>query len=383
MKNCLKNLIHTHLFGTCSLLILLLTSCSNSAKAPPPERKLYVKTAEATQADVPVYVEAIGNVFPNLTVAIKPQVEGKLLAVHVKEGQDVTKGELLYSIDPSIYQAELDRAKGNLHKAKAALRLSEDRVKRYSGLVKNDYVSQLSFDEFKTEVMSNEAEVQVNRANLALAKINLGYCSIRSPIEGRISQYLVDVGNIVKADSNTILTTVKQISPALINFAISQHHFATVKQAFTERPLTFEAILPDNPTKAYPGEVFFVDNAVDLRTGTLLMKGRTPNAEKELWPGAFVRVRLLLEVKNQAIVVPLSAIQYGQQGTFVYVVKPDQTVALQVVETGVTQENRIVVSQGLAPNDIVVIDGQINLRPGSKVTIQNDAPATANPAEKE
>jgi len=348
-----------------------------------PERKLYVKTTEAIQTDVSVYVEAIGNVFPNLTVAIKPQVEGKLLAVHVKEGQDVAKGELLYSIDPSIYQAELDRAKGNLRKAKAALRLSEDRVKRYSDLVKNDYVSQLSFDEFKTEVMSNEAEVQVNIANVALAKINLGYCSIRSPIEGRISQYLVDVGNIVKADNNTILTTVKQISPALINFAISQHHFATVKQAFAERPLTFEAILPDNPTKTYPGEVFFVDNAVDLRTGTLLMKGRTPNTEKELWPGAFVRVRLLLEVKRQAIVVPLSAIQYGQQGTYVYVVKPDQTVAFQVVETGVTQDNMIVVSKGLAPNDVVVIDGQINLRQGSKVIIQNDSPTAINSAEKE
>lgn len=354
------------------LTLILLTGCSNSSKSTtPPARILYVKTAPVIQENVPVYIEAIGNIYPSLTVGVKPQVEGKLIAVHVKEGQDVDKGQLLYTIDPSIYQAAVDKAKGNVNKSKAALKLAEDRVKRYSELVKSDYVSKLAFDEYKTDVLSTQAQLQVDIAELELAKINLGYCSVRSPIEGRIGQYLIDVGNIVKADSNTILTTVRKISPAYVNFAIPQSNFWEVKKAFAERPLSFEAILPDDPTKSYAGTVFFVDNSVDIRTGTLLMKGQTLNEKKELWPGAFVRVRLLLDEKKNAIAVPLSAIQYGQNGTYVYILKPDQTVALQLVKTSVTHENNIVVEEGLKLGDIVVVDGQINLRPGSKVVVQN------------
>lgn len=356
-------------------IIFLLIGCSDSSKSNlPPARTLYVKTAPVIQENVPVYIEAIGNVYPSLTVGVKPQVEGKLIAVHVKEGQDVDKGQLLYTIDPSIYQAAVDKAKGNVNKSKAALKLAEDRVKRYSELVKSDYVSQLAFDEYKTDVLSTQAQLQVAFAELDLAKINLGYTSVRSPIEGRIGQYMVDVGNIVKADSNAILTTVRKIAPAYVNFAIPQNNFWEVKKAFGERPLIFEAILPDDTSKVYEGTVFFVDNAVDIKTGTLLMKGQTLNEKKELWPGAFVRVRLLLDEKKNALTVPLSAIQYGQEGTYVYVLNPDQTVSLHPVTTSVKYGNNIVVEEGIKYGEIVIVDGQINLRPGVKVVVENDVP---------
>lgn len=366
-------------FISISFCFLTASFWGCSTGSPPPARAFPVIVAEVIQEDVPIYMEAIGNVYSWATVQIKAQVSGKLLKAHVQQGQDVKKGDKLFTIDPKPYKASLEKVKAILQKDEATLSFSKQKVTRYIDLLKKNYVAQLTYDQYATDVKTLEAQVAFDKADVDLNTINLAYCFIISPIDGRISQFNVDPGNIVSPSDTSPITEIRQITPANVQFSLPQKDFQELKKIFSQT-IKFDVLLQDSKTPIQTGEVYFIDNHIDLSTGTILLKGKVENIDRSLWPGEFVRVRMLLKTTPQAILVPQGAVQIGQQGKYVYVLKQDNTVELRLVTTGVRYHKNIVIEKGLNPHDIVVVDGQINLRPGVKVTVTTPNPS-GKPAE--
>lgn len=356
------------------VVLAILTACSGG-QAPHGERPLPVEIADTVVRDEPVTIEAIGNVYSLQTVQVRPQVGGMITKVHVSQGQTVKMGQSLYTIDPRPYQAALDQAIATLAKDEASLKLAESTVKRYEDLVKQDYVAQLTFDKYKTDVDLGKAQVVIDKALVDIAKINLGYTAIRSPMDGRISQYNIDVGNVVVANDQNALTQILQVTPADIHFSITQRDFVEVRRAQQAGSLIFEVYLPEYPDEPKQGEIYFFDNHINTDTGTILFKGAVPNDDAFFWPGEFVKVRLQLKIAKDAILVPIPAIQIGQKGKFAYVYKKDDsTVEYRAVETGQTYGDLIMVTEGLKSGEQVVTNGQINLRPDAKVFLVNKEP---------
>lgn len=352
---------------------IVLCACSNSGNHRG-ENSLPVELGEATQMDVPIFIEAIGNVHSLQTVQVRPQVGGIITKIHVKQGEDVEEDQLLYTIDPRPYEAALEQAKATLLKDQASLKLAEATVERFATLVKQDYVSQLTFDQYKTNVDVGKAQVIIDQALVDLAEINLGYTEIRSPLDGRISQYNVDAGNVVVANDQNALTQILQISPASIQFTVTQREFVQIRKAQEEGSFKFEVFLPEFPEDPKEGLIYFFDNHIDTSTGTILFKGSVPNKDTFFWPGEFVKVRLQLKVAKDAVVVPAAAIQVGQEGKFLYVYHADtNTVEYRLVETGQAMDGNIMIVKGAAPGEKVVTNGQINLRPGAKVFVVDKA----------
>lgn len=361
---CLKVLLLSIL-----AIIAILTACSPENQKMG-EHPLPVEIGESTQADVPIFIESIGNVYSLQTVLIRPQVGGLITEIHVKQGDDVEKDQLLYTIDPRPYQAALDQAKANLIKDEATLKLAEITVERYQELVKQDYVSQLTFDQYKTSVDLGKAQVIIDKAQVELAEINLGYTSIRSPMDGRISQYNIDAGNVVVANDTNALTQVLQTNPADIHFSVTQKEFVQIRKAQQEGSFKFEVYLPEFPEEPRTGNIYFFDNHIDTNTGTILFKGAVPNEDVFFWPGEFVKVRLQLKIAKNAVLVPSAAIQIGQEGKFIYIYQPEtSTVEYRLVETGQTFDERTLIEKGAVSGEQVVINGQINLRPNAKVIL--------------
>lgn len=350
-------------------ILLMLSACSseNHQKGGWP---LPVEVGESTLDDVPIFIEAIGNVHSLKTVLVRPQVGGVITEIHVKQGEDVEEGQLLYTIDPRPYEAALEQAKATLAKDQASLKLSEATVERFQELVKQDYVSQLTFDQYKTNVDVGKAQIIIDQALVDLAEINLGYTEIRSPINGRISQYNIDAGNVVVANDSNALTQILQISPVSIHFSVTQREFVQIRRAQQEGSFRFEVFLPEFPEDPREGLIYFFDNHIDTKTGTILFKGSAPNEDAFFWPGEFVKVRLQLEIVKNAVVIPATAIQIGQEGKFVYIYHADtNTVEYRLVEVGQTIDEQVMVIQGLTAGEKVITNGQINLRPDAKVAV--------------
>lgn len=333
-----------------------------------PERVFPVKVGEVIQRDTPIYFEIIGNVLAPRIVEVRPQITGLLIQAHIEQGQDVTEGQLLYSIDPAPFKAALDKTKAVLSKDQAQLAFSKKKVERYETLKEKEYVSALNYEQFQTDVQTIAAQVASDQADVDTATINLDYTAIHAPMSGRISQFNIDPGNLVSPTNTTALTEIRQIDPIDIQFAISQADFQRLQARFARGEMSFDVLVPELKEPLTGGAVYFVDNHISLTTGTVLIKGRINNQTRKLWPGIFVRVRLLLSTKPNALLVPVSAVQYGQQGPYVYVVKADKTVELRKVTLGETVDNLLMIDEGVSPKEIVVTDGQLNLRPG--VTIQ-------------
>lgn len=322
------------------------------------------------QKDVPIYVEAIGNVYSLQSVDVRPQVGGILQEAYVKQGQYVKKGEPLYRIDPRPYEAALHRAKAAWEKDKATLRFSEIKAERYKELVKQDYVSKLNYDQYQADVEVAKAQVQSDEADVAMASLNLEWTTPTSPLDGKISQYHIDPGNVVVANDPNALTNIRQLDPADIRFGIVQRDFLEVQKSLREGTLRFLVLLPQQMDHPREGEVYFIDNHVDLTTGTILLKGTVPNPDDLLWPGEFVRVRLQLRLEPQAILVPEEAVQIGQDGPFVFIYDPStSTVSYRLVNRGATWDRLVIVKSGVAVGEKVVLKGQINLRSGAKVAL--------------
>ena len=359
---------------------LLAAACSRSTTASLTAPTVPVSVATVEQKTVPVEVRAIGAVEAYSTVSIKAQVAAELTAVHFQEGQDVRAGDLLFSLDRRPFEAALRQAEANLARDIAQAENAHAQARRYAQLLQAGVAAEQQAEEFRTAAEALDATVQADRAAVERARLNLEYCAIRSPLDGRTGRLMVNVGNLVKASDDPALVVINQVTPIYASFALPEQYLADVKKYMAAGTLKVEAAGRDAPGRPERGRVSFVDNTVDTTTGTIRLKGVFPNAEKQLWPGQFVDVVLTLTETPNAIVVPAQALQESQVGEFVYVVKADGTVESRPVETGQTVAGLTIVKQGLHAGEIVVTDGQLRLIPGAKVKIVegNSAAPAAN-----
>src|SRR5215472_3147640 len=340
---------------------------------PPP----LVSLAEASARDVPHYLDEIGRNAAFESVNVMPQVSGRITERRFQDGDNLKKGQLLFVIDPSPFQAQLDSAKANLAQAKAALELAKVQFARDQELVGTRAISKQDYDTKKSTVDQSEAQVEAAKAAIETAQINLDYCYIHSPIDGRAGARLVDAGNIVQANTTSLLS-IQRVDPIYATFTITERDLSEVQKKMSRGMLTALVRLPaDSETAARPGKVEFLDNAVQNATGTVNLRATVSNPDRHFWPGQFVNVRLVLDVEKGTVLVPSQATQISQKGTFVYVVKSDDTAELRPVTLGQRQGNDVVVTSGLAAGERVVVAGQLLVRPGGKVHVGSGAPVTA------
>jgi multidrug efflux system membrane fusion protein len=340
-----------------------------------------VLVAPAARADVPVYLDAVGTIKALNTVTVRPQVDGKLLSVNFKEGDDIKKGDVLAKIDPVIYQAQLNQAIAKKAQDEAQLANSKIDLERYERLAATAAINKQQADTQRALVAQNTALVQADQAAIDNAQAMLGYTTITAPIDGRTGIRMVDEGNYVRsADTNSSIVVITQLQPISALFNLPQQDLSQVNTAFEKSPLNVEAQRSDNDAVIDRGVLRVVDNQVDQTTGTVKLKAEFPNAKLQLWPGQFVNIRLLVDTLKQVVVIPTGAVQRGPNGTFVYVVKEDDTVTVRPITVQKQDETQTVISKGLEPPERVVTTGFVRLADGTKVAIgSGDAPA-AQPA---
>ncbi len=364
--------------GGAALLILagLVVGFRANKKKPPPsfERPPAAVTLAAAMAqDVPVYLDEIGKTVAREMVSVIPQVTGRLMQIHFTDGADVRRGDALFTIDPRPFQAQLGSALATLAQKKAALDLARTQFARYADLVVTRAVSQAEYDTRKNAVAVDEAEVKGAEAAVENARLNLQYCSIRSPIDGRAGRRLVDIGNVVTANTTPLLT-IQRLDPIYADFTVNQNELTEVQNNMRRGTLKVEVRLPDEPEKPLAGQLTFLDNAVQDATGTVQLRATVDNRDRRLWPGRLVKVRLVLSTLHGAVLVPAAAPQMSAKGQFVYVVKPDSTAELRLVKTGQRQGDLVVIEQGVKPGEKVVVNGQLGVTPGGKVREAGAAP---------
>ena len=345
-----------------------------------------VTVATAAAKDVPVFVRGLGNVQAFKTVAVKTRVDGQIVRIDFKEGQEVKEGDPLFQIDPRPFQAMLDQAQANKTKDAAQLEGAQLDLERYGKLIGSGFQSRQSYDQQKATVDSLKGSLAADQAAIDTAKLNLNYALIRAPIDGRTGQRLVDLGNLVQASQSTTLVTITQVKPIFVNFTIPQLANHNLRKNQSKQPLTVYAYSADDSYKLAEGKITLIDNQIDTATGTLRLKGEFANTDETLWPGEFVAVRLQLSVRKDAITVPERAVMQGAQGPYAYVIKADNTADRRPLEIEATQDGIAVIGKGITLGEKVVVDGQYRLTPGSKVRIDQPAPGApstgAPPAPK-
>jgi membrane fusion protein, multidrug efflux system len=328
-----------------------------------------VTVATVAQKTVPVEVRVIGNGEAYSTVVVRSQVDGQLQSAHFLEGQDVNEGDLLFTIDPRPYESTLKQAEANLARDLAQENNARIQADRAQKLYEGGLISREQYDQFHANAGALEAAVRADQAAVENAKIQLGYCSIRSPLAGRTGKLLVHVGNIVKTN-DTALVEINQISPLYVSFTVPEQHLQEIKQYQARGKLKVEAMPSNDETRSEQGVLTFFNNTVDSTTGSILLRAAFQNAEKRLWPGQFVNVVLRLTTLPNAAVAPTQAVQAGQAGHYVFVVGPNLTVESRPVVTGPAIGGETVIEKGLQPGDKVVTDGQLRLFPGAKVEVK-------------
>jgi multidrug efflux system membrane fusion protein len=330
-----------------------------------------VLVATAVQKSVPVQIRAVGNVEAYTTVSVKSQVTGVLQQAHFKEGQDVKKGQLLFTIDPRPLEAALKQAEANLARDTAQLNNLREQVRRYAELVQKQYVSREQYDQIKTNADAAESVVDADKAAVENAKVQLSYCYIYSPVNGRVGSLLVNEGNLVRVNDGTPLVVINQINPINVTFAVPEQHLADLKRHMAGGTLKVDARFPSDEGRPEQGTLAFVDNAVDRSTGTIKLKAEFTNQERRLWPGQFVNIALTLATQADAVVIPSEAVQVGQEGQHVFVVKEDKRVDVRPVTMGQTNEGEAIITKGLAAGEQVVREGQFLLGPGSRIEVKD------------
>ncbi|MGA3144287.1 MAG: efflux RND transporter periplasmic adaptor subunit [Verrucomicrobiota bacterium] len=349
---------------------MLVNGCSRSASkvagagAP-------VLVAQAVETNVPVLINPppVGHVMPYSTVTIRPQIGGVISQVHFQEGQEVKKGDLLFTIDPRPMQAALDAARAALARDQAQLENAKIQFDREQKLFDQKLVSQDEFDTSKAGFDALIGTVAADHAAITNADLNLEFTGIRAPFDGRTGSLQFHEGNVVKAPDDTLLT-INQIHPIYVAFAVPEQYLPEIKREMREKTLKVMATF-QNMDAPPQGELTFIDNAVDTTTGTIQLKATFSNEDSTLWPGQFVQVALTLSDLTNVVVVPSQAVQTGQNSQFVYVVKPDQTAEERPVTIGITYQGETVVQSGLQAGETVVTDGQLRLEPGVKVSIKS------------
>ena len=349
-------------------LCLLVIGFSSCAKKPTPQAPLQPVTfAVAAAESVPLTIDTFGNAVTIADVTLQAQVEGILLRYAVEEGAMVKKGDLIAQIDPAPFQAALQEAQGNLDSAKAQLANAQVTLQRQQELYKTKTIDLADLQTAEANQLQAQGAVLTAEGQLADAQINLGYCTISSPIDGKTGIYLVDAGNLVAANT-TKLINIQTIDPIYVEFTISENDFDKVRQYFTQGQLPVQANIPGAPDKKVTGKMTFLDNAITSGTGTISLRATMPNKDAVLWPGLFVDVELILTTLQNAIVVPSQCVMVGQQGPYVFVVNSDNMVTRHQVEVGQRHVDSTVISKGVNAGDHVVTAGQLGLQDGMKVS---------------
>jgi multidrug efflux system membrane fusion protein len=324
----------------------------------------------AQQKDIPLQIRAIGSVQPLATVAVRALVGGQLMNVWFREGDDVARGQRLFTIDPRPYQAALAQAQANLARDEAELRNSQSQAARYADLVKKDYVTKEEYDKMIAGAEGARAVVAADRAAVETARLQLSYCDIRSPIAGRTGSLMVHPGNIVHANDTNPLVVINQVTPVYVQFSIPESQLGSLRaRGMGNVPVT---VMPQGGGAAIgAGRLTFIDNSVDVTTGTITLKALFDNANRALWPGQYVTVAVTLQDRPNSVVIPSQAVQVGQRGQYVYVVKGDQSVEMRPVKVAEAVNQQSIIESGVAPGETVVTDGQLRLTPKSKVDVKN------------
>lgn len=357
---------------------------ANASKAAqPPARPVLV--AKVTTKDVPLYLDEIGACAAVESVQVQAQVGGQIIARHFQDGADLKKGDLLFSIDPRPYQAALDQAKGQLAQAQSQLGLDQITLKRQQALRARNVVAPQDLDVAQGTVNSSEARVKSAEAAVAAAQVNLDFCEIRSPIDGRAGLRNVDIGNIVSGAAGgggAILLTIQGLDPIYTDFTIAEPDLPLVRNYLGNPNMKVMTDSPDDNMPARMGDLYFIDNAVQPGAGIVKARAITPNPDRALWPAQFVKVRLILDILKEATLVPSGAVQIGQNGPYVFIVKPDSTLDLRLIKAGQPQGDLTVITEGVRAGETVVVSGQLQLAPGAKVIAQEMQPSSsgADPA---
>lgn len=354
-------------------LFLIISACSGNSKTKQAVRVVPVKTGDVMQQNIPVQINAIGNVEAYNTVSVKALVGGEIIGVNFKEGQDVQQGEVLFKIDPRPYEAALMQAEAQLARDAAQAKNAEEQARRYEILVQKDYVSKDQYDQLRSSADALAASVQADKANVENGRLQLAYCTIKSPIDGRVGSVLINKGNVIKANDLTMVT-INKIAPIFVTFSIPEQNLANIKKYMAEGTLKVDAVIPGDEKRPAHGNLTFINNSVDTATGTIQLKGTFENRDRSLWPGQFINVVLTLTTERNAVVMPAAALQAGQQGQYVFVVKPDLTVESRPVTVAWSYGDLAVVAQGVTPGETVVTDGQLNLVTGVTVELKNEQP---------
>ena len=346
-----------------------LWSAGAGAQAPRGNapRTVPVEVATAVKKTVPVTVEALGNVTPIASVAVKPRIDSEIIGVHFRDGATVNQGDLLFTLDSRAIEAQAKQVEGLLNGAKANLEQAERDVARYTELVAKNATTIVTLQNARTQVNIYRASVDSNTAQLENLNVQLSYCSIRAPIAGRASMAAVKVGNFVRQADMAPLATIIQTAPIYVTFALSQNYLPDLRQALANETATIEALIPGDPRRG-TGQVTMIENSVDAPTGTVPVRATMPNTDELLWPGTLVTVQLTFR-QEQAVAVPSTAVQVSQAGTYVFVVK-DEQAELQPVTVARVVGSESVISNGLVGGETVVTNGQLLLTNGTKVAVR-------------
>jgi multidrug efflux system membrane fusion protein len=356
--------------------LVSLAACSGPAPQAAPRPPVSVVVEKAKTMQVPVELSVIGNVESLSTIAVRSRIDGQIERVYFREGQDVRKGEPLFQIDARPYKVALERAQADAARDRVQLRQAELDEKRAAALIEQKLISAQEYDQRMTALETLRATLQADRSVLDNAQLNLDYTKISAPISGRAGSLQITAGNLVKANADPPLVVIRQLSPIRVSFAVPADRLPDIRRYAGENGLPVRATAHGD-AEATParGELSFIDNAIDVATGTIVLKAVFPNEDDALWPGQFVDVKLTLSSLPNATVVPARAVQTGQHGDQVFVVTEAMTAEPRAVKTGTRAGELVVIESGVAPGERVVTDGELNLVPGTKVVIKTTEPA--------
>ena len=358
-----------------SAMIFLSSGCTKKQEQARPAEEIPVKTGTAVKMDVPLNVSAIGTVQAYSTVNITSHVGGQITQVHVKEGQAIKKGQRLFNIDDREYQTALESARINLEKDRIQLEKEKTDARRYAELLKKDYVTKDEVEQTQNDVDVREATIKGDEADIKSAELNLSYCRITAPMDGRAGSILVNQGNIITANNNSDpLMVINQIQPIYIQFSVPEQYLAEIQAQLNFEPKVLISV-PEKPAEIKEGQLTFLDNSIDTNTGTIKLKATFENADNTLWPGQFVNVTLVLGVNTGAIAVPSDAVQMSQDGNYIFVVKADNTVESRNVTIGSEVGDQTEIMSGISIGEVVVTDGQLKLSEGARISIKNGTQA--------
>jgi multidrug efflux system membrane fusion protein len=336
-----------------------------------------VSIAKVARQTVAVRIQAIGNIEPYSTVALKARVDGQIVEVNFKDGQSVKKGSVLFKIDPRPFEAALRQAEANLMRDTALKEQTRSQERRYQELLQKNFISKEAYAQIRTSAETAAASALASSAAVDNARLQLDYCTIRSPLDGFAGKVMLQKGNMVKANDINPLVVINQVQPIYVNFAVPESRLAEIRAQMAKHPLQVEASPPDSGAPTATGTLTFVDNAVDTATGTIKLKAEFPNKSRTLWPGQFVNASLKLYDQADALTVPSQSVQTGPKGQYVYVIKPDMTAEVRMVEVDRVEGDQVIVAKGLRQGETVVVKGQLRLVPGAKTMIAK--PTTQKP----